>query len=73
MIKVILFLLLFKPSTGEVIGTYQTPDGNPPGFATFAECETAKEAIIATRGTPPGFAQRGYCVQPQILSEASKL
>lgn len=65
MFKVLLLIVLFNSSTGELQGIWNQ-QGNLPAFATMEECQAvvAKEVPRALADLPQGMTLSAQCIEP---------
>lgn len=63
MFKVILLILLFDPSTGEIKGIW-SENGALPSFETVEQCEAVVEKDVLSIPLPNGLSIYAECIFP---------
>lgn len=63
MLKVILLIVLFNSSTGELKGVW-SDNGNLPSFETVEQCEAVIEKDLPQFTVPDGFSLSAKCIFP---------
>jgi hypothetical protein len=65
MIKVLLLILMYNTSTGEVVSVYQQ-NGKLPGFPSMQTCLDAVKHDLHNLQAPTGYSLDAKCIQPTI-------
>jgi len=72
MFKVLLLIVLFNSSTGELQGIWNQ-QGQLPAFATMEECEAvvAREVPRALADLPKGMTISAQCIEPGAVKQSA--
>jgi hypothetical protein len=66
-IKVLLLILMYNTSTGEIVSVYQQ-NGKLPGFPSMQACQEAVKNDLPSLKAPVGYSLSAKCVEPEITT-----